>query len=591
MSNFCTIDTRADKELLADWEKHVIEGVHVFWVERSQGDVEKANQQWRRAISLKEEEGETQALVYCRDCLATELARLPRGSTNQRQSLCRDCLARNLEWPRGFDDEDARICQECDARGLAQWSHGSINQRKTFLVRCLFVQLVRLWAADILLKEEREQRSRKLRWKSDGYRELVLLSPFDREPVLACTLKAKLEECGDIEQLDIVTVVLCFCLQFLHWDWVKVLAVKHLPLLEERFGLTHHKTATFVQYLAESLLFNNKRSWDSKNDRIDTTSGEGLRIIKRHLRYLEDQTGKKQAPSLCFWYDTGRQLLEGSHDIEVNLARSLIEQAFKERVEVLEESHEESDVFFDELLHEFCVAQWGKQPAMYYDRRHYDAEDSHTIVFDLLRHCYDHQRFAEAEVLIRECLCHDGIFQAPNRQAGFVSLFRKTAQELIASQNVPRYCVYWEDPRTYLRRWARVTFKSASPPEFFPGFPVQLTVRPDRIDIAMSTACREDLVSLLGRTSEENMLEKIRNLTTLTCLDLMRAKGIMWYILWKEKYGVVSAEKRGAAIKQPSPDLWPSTIWLFPELHFTHKSLERAVSFLKHPPVILRNYV
>jgi len=156
MDNFCTPSVKAERRLRPEWESRLLEypllqtGPQVVSVERTQDDIDTANRQWHHALSLKEEQGEAEAVAYCRDCLAKELERWPRGSTNQ--------------------------------------SHA-------FLVRCCFVQLIRLWAADILENENEieirycQDNVKRLRFTIRSWR--LRMRVTDHEPLLTRTCTGK----------------------------------------------------------------------------------------------------------------------------------------------------------------------------------------------------------------------------------------------------------------------------------------------------------------------------------------------------------------------------------------------------------------
>ena len=540
MDDFCAIKPRLEKALRPEWESHLLEG---FWLARTQSEVNAANQQWRHAVSLKEEQGDAAAVAYCRDCLARELVRWPRGPRNPCES---------------------------------------------FLVRCCVVQLVRLWAADILKRKEAERfdqeqgpganRRRK-------YRFFMALS--DEEPMPVCCVKEKLEKRGKIDNLETATLVLRFCLRFFQDQWTKSCAFELLPKLDESFGPAHLETVTFVQYLAESLVFNDMFCYGLPGG---ITSKERSPILERHLRHLEEQE-KPDVSLLCFWYDLARQRLGSQIEEEASLARHLIERAFVARVECFGESHAESDAFISELLDDFCAKESDKYnlPSAK-SQSPYCGQDPHNIISDLLSHCYKTDRLAEAEVLVRECLAREGVLEATGSRSGLLRFHEGTPQFTVASHNAPGTFIYWEDSRTYLRRWTHVTLEPTSPAEFFPAFPVQLTVEPDRIDITMSKASHDDLASLLGLASEEDILKEIRGLTTWSCLELMQTRGLLRDLLFKyAKRKYLFLDHKRTKISTPVEDyltsseecrVWPSTIWLFPELHFTAELLERAVSLL-----------
>ena len=521
MDDFCAIKARSEESLRPEWESRVL---GISFVDRTRDEVDTANQQWRHAISLKEEQGDAEAVPYCRDCLARELARWPRGSTNQHQ---------------------------------------------TFLVRCCFVQLIRIWAADILKREDEEKGDEE---EEESKRLESLL--FDDEPVL---IRCVEDKHGDAENLEVVMLVLRFCLRFLSGEWTKSWAFRLLPRIEECLGPWQHETVTFVQYLAESIMFNTTSAYLHRDEIASIEQPqEQPQILERHLRHLEEQTDKPKVSSLCFRYSLGRQRLSSQNEEEASLAKRLINGAFKGRAECFGESHAESETFISELLDEFYAEQSGK----HYSRdNRICGEDPHEIITDLLRHCYKNERLAEAEVLVHECLSHEGVLDPTGPGTGLIHFHEGTVQFTVASHNAPGNYIYWEDSRTYLRRWACVTLEPASPPEFFPAFPVQLVVWPDRIDITLSTTSRDDLGSLLRLTSEEEILREIRSLTVWSYLELMQTKGILWDFLESKRreyrFSRPCTEEATATGRFPE---WPSTIWLFPELYLTSGPLSSAVS-------------
>lgn len=519
-----------------------------YLVERTRDDIDTANRQWRHALSLKKERSETEAVAYCRDRLGNELERWPRGSTTQSQ---------------------------------------------TFLVRCCFVQLLRLWAADILENEvieigyseeddEEDMIARRRKGKevmrSWSTRESWedRMRRTDHEPILVRCVTVKLNQNRDAESLETATLVLCFCLQFLPGVWAKSCAFKLLPKLEEFLRPDYRLAVMLVQYLAESILFD-RVSWREVADQ------GGTQILERHSMYLEQQTGNSKISSLCFWFNLGWRFLTGVWDEQdASKARPLLRLAFKRRVDCLGESHAESDVFVEDLIDEICT-------------KHTDndndeglgfslvKEDPHAIITVLLDHCYKTERFVEAEVLIRECLSHEGIFPPIGRTPKCLELEEGSVQYTVTSHGAPGECVHWEDSRTYLKRWSHVTFEPVFPPEFFPMSPIQLTAWPDRIDIALSKASRDDLSNLLGLTSQDEILKEIRSLPTWSYMELIHSRGILRDKIWRHERTNYPRHnyKRGKAnetIAEGRFPIWPSIIWLLPEHHFTVGPLERAVS-------------
>lgn len=471
-----------------------------YLTERTQSEVDEANKQWQKATSLQQEGNEAEAVTYCRDSLWREMQRWLRGSTQRCQS---------------------------------------------FLMRCSLVHLLRIWSANVDSATQNDHGS----------------SFRSYESLLSQCLAQKLEG-NDPESLKTCRVVVCFGLQFLGGGWARFWASKLLVRLEECFGPDHGETASLVQYLAESFVFDDDMFLSSRHS-TGRVPRESDQILDRHLLRLDEHSGTQEMSSLCYFYGLGRLRLSHGSQEE---ARSLLERAFNGRVETFGESHDESDPLIGELLDGFCAKRSGK-----YNTRS-DVDDPHALITDLVAHCYETERLAEAEVLVDECLSHDGVFEVTGAENPPFWLAEGSAQHLLASHGAPGKYIFWEDARTYLRRWAAVTLVPASPLEFFPVSPVQVTVGPDDIDMDLSSACLHDLRDFLGFALNEEILKEMRSSTTWYCLELMHARGSL---------GTQLSERQLRYHRQKGPDnSVRTTIWLFPEMHFQQSSIEKAVGTL-----------
>src|SRR5437762_9763630 len=87
----------------------------------------------------------------------------------------------------------------------------------------------------------------------------------------------------------------------------------------------------------------------------------------------------------------------------------------------------------------------------------------------LIRFSQGEERLNEFEILIEECLWHNGIFEAfTERPDLFMGINKSSIQYTLATHQSPGEYVYWRDTRLYTRLWSTVTLTPAYPKEAFP---------------------------------------------------------------------------------------------------------------------------
>jgi len=374
------------------------------------------------------------------------------------------------------------------------------------------------------------------------------------------------------ELLHTYQVLLCAILRFFSNQWARRFASKVLGHLEHRFGRDSEEVKFLVKFLAENYIFGDGRHEISCGE--PTIRDKANTIVNRHLSSV------KRKPldlySLRYFYGLGTIHLERHEKID---ATALFQHTFDGRIQVLGETHAASSKFIKPILESFCSKNAGKMV--------FDGEpDPHALIHDLVKFCLEEEKFNEVEILIEECLWHDGIFELfTERQDRFISVTENSIQYTLATHRSPGHYVYWRDTRLYTHQWSTLCLIPAYPKETFPCSPIKLNATSKSLDIEITPNSLADLKELLCTESDQEVLDKVQNCTTWYYIAHLHARGRVlskfcnqWSCkeleYWSLRHhGETPEHKKAQNV----------TLWLFLDGHFDETPVEKAATALCVP--------
>ncbi|KAK4949618.1 hypothetical protein LTR66_014019 [Elasticomyces elasticus] len=289
--------------------------------------------------------------------------------------------------------------------------------------------------------------------------------PFERDPKLKRwerDLQLGSLEDEILEMMGTIRTMVCFLLGYNSGSHTKDLAMQVLEYMRMRLGSDHRDTLLVLKHLAELLVCG--VPWILGGGGLPP---QGLSIVREHVAAIERGLDRCHSNSLRFLYAAGREFLGLRESQE---AKDIFLRVFERESSRLNAENVNLKNVIGRLLESFCQKLTG------HDYPIGGGIEKKSLLNDLIRFCLGEEEYAGLEALIEGWLIPAGGLKETSAMSSdvefvewYYALYEKELiQGTIASYRTPDEHFYWEDSRMYLRRWANVTFVTASPEDPFP---------------------------------------------------------------------------------------------------------------------------